>query len=104
MVPAPSGETPGKAPMVEVEAVEAVDVAEQVSTTVALEEAVSEGGSEGDDSDDDALSDDACVIQFVPVDQLQNGEFYLICYRVGVSCLLTPDIPAIWNPPLNAKY
>lgn len=85
--------------MVEVEAVEAVDVEEQVNTTVALEEAVSEFGSEGDDSDDDALSDDACVIQFVPVDQLQNGEFWSLCYRVDVSRLLTPDIPAIWNPP-----
>jgi hypothetical protein len=75
LVPAPSGKTPVKSPVVEVEAVEAVDVAEQVEAeTVALEEASSEFETDSDDSEDwDTLSHGGDTIQFLRDEQLRDG-------------------------------
>ncbi|KAJ5905507.1 NAD-dependent protein deacetylase h.t1.c1 [Penicillium subrubescens] len=75
LVPAPSGKTPVKSPVVEVEAVEAVDVVEQVEAeTVALEEASSEFETDSDDSEDwDTLSHGGDTIQFLRDEQLRDG-------------------------------
>ncbi|CAI7665451.1 unnamed protein product [Penicillium pancosmium] len=71
LVPAPSGETPVKVPVVEVEA---VDVAEPVNAeSVALEEASSVYETDSDDSDGwDAMSGDD-TIQMLRDEQLRDG-------------------------------
>lgn len=70
-VPAPSGETPVKVPVV---GVEAVDVAEPVNAeSVTLEEASSASESDSDDSDGwDAMSGDD-TIQMLRDEQLRDG-------------------------------
>ncbi|KAJ5168272.1 NAD-dependent protein deacetylase h.t1.c1 [Penicillium canariense] len=72
LVPAPSGETPVKSPVVEVEA---VDIVEQVDAeTVSLEEASSEFETDSDDSEDwDTLSHGEDTIQFLRDEQLRDG-------------------------------
>lgn len=72
LVPVPSGETPVKSPVVEVEA---VDLAEQVNAeTVALEEASSDYETDSDDSEDwDLLSNGDNTIQILRDEQLHDG-------------------------------
>ncbi|KAJ5777986.1 hypothetical protein N7520_001232 [Penicillium odoratum] len=67
LVPAPNGETLVKIPVVDVGA---VDAADQVEETVALEEVTSDFETDGDDSDDDG--DDGEIIRFLRDDQLQE--------------------------------
>lgn len=98
LVPAPSVKTPVKSPVVEVEAVEAVDIVEQVEAeTVALEEASSEFETDSDDSEDwDTLSHGGDTIQFLRDEQLRDG--------LGMALPLilhhpfTPVFPAIDHP------
>jgi NAD-dependent histone deacetylase SIR2 len=72
LVPAPSGETPVKSPVVELEA---VDLAEQVNAeTIALEEASSDYETDSDDSEGwDLLSDGDSAIQILRDEQLRDG-------------------------------
>jgi hypothetical protein len=99
LVPAPSGKTPVKSPVVEVEAVEAVDVAEQVEAeTVALQEASSEFETDSDDSEDwDTLSHGGDTIQFLRDEQLRDGLGMVLCL-ISYIAPFTPVFPAIDHP------
>jgi hypothetical protein len=99
LVPAPSGKTPVKSPVVEVEAVEAVDVAEQVKAeTVALEEVSSEYETDSDDSEDwDTLSHGGDTIQFLRDEQLRDGLGMVLCL-ISYTAPFTPVFPAIDHP------
>ncbi|KAJ5133669.1 hypothetical protein N7526_005034 [Penicillium atrosanguineum] len=72
LVPAPSGETPVKSPVVELEA---VDLMEQVNAELtALEEASSDYETDSDDSEGwDLLSDGDNAIQIIRDEQLRDG-------------------------------
>lgn len=100
MVPAPSGKTPVKSPVVEVEAVEAVDVAEQdEAEMVALEEASSEFETDSDDSEDwDTLSHGGDTIQFLRDEQLRDGLGMDPCLRSYIAPPLPQFSPAIEHP------
>lgn len=71
-VPAPSGGTPVKVPVVEVEA---VDVAEPVNAeSIAVEVVSSEYETDSDDSDGlDTLSQSETTIQLIRDEQLRDG-------------------------------
>lgn len=71
-VPAPSGGTPVKVPVVEVEA---VDVAEPVNAeSIAVEVVSSEYETDSDDSDGlDTLSQSETTIQMIRDEQLRDG-------------------------------
>lgn len=85
-----------KSPVVEVEAVEAVDVAEQVEAeTVALEAASSEFETDSDDSEDwDTLSHGGDTIQFLRDEQLRDGLGMFLCL-ISYIAPFTPVFPAI---------
>lgn len=92
LVPAPSGETPAKSPVVEVEA---VDVAEQVhAETVTLEEASSEYETDSDDSGEwEALSHGGGAIQLLRDEQLRDGLGTSLCYLL----LSIPRTSPLWE-------
>lgn len=73
--PVSSEKIPAKTRVVEVEAVEAVDVVEQVEAEpIALEGVSSDFEADSDDSEDwEALSQDGDTIQFLRDEQLRDG-------------------------------
>lgn len=87
LVSAPTGKTPVKSPVVEVEAVDVADVVETVEAeTVALEEASSEYETDSDGSADwDTLSHCGDTIQFLCDEQLRDGLGRSTCLRFCVA-------------------